>query len=165
MTAGNTYLIRVSGYGGQTGTFVLNVTGGQGTCGGPCIPVPTNPEPGNRATGVPIETLLHWDNPFASCDCPESVNISSTILGTEPEDEEPADMLPNETLTIDRIADTDCYSFGGTGETWSGSSRLRGNVYTFDDTQTLTEIKMILGFTGSANLYYYVPIMSLKRRP
>ncbi|MHC5183162.1 MAG: M4 family metallopeptidase, partial [Planctomycetota bacterium] len=35
MTAGNTYLIRVSGYGGQTGTFVLNVTGGQGTCGSP----------------------------------------------------------------------------------------------------------------------------------
>jgi hypothetical protein len=33
---------------------------------------------------------------------------------------------------------------------------LRGNVYTFDDIQTLSEIRMILGFTGSANLYYYV---------
>jgi len=42
LAAETTYLVRVSGYGGQKGNFVITVTGGQGTCGG--SPPPDNDE-------------------------------------------------------------------------------------------------------------------------
>ena len=49
-----------------------------------------------------------------------------------------------------------CYPFGGDASSWSGADRLRGNTYTVSDNQLLTEIKVELDFTSTAELYFYV---------
>jgi len=41
-----------------------------------------------------------------------------------------------------------CYSFGGTGESFSATNRLRGNVYTVSSNEELSEIKMELNWSG-----------------
>lgn len=48
------------------------------------------------------------------------------------------------------------YYFGGNTDSFSGTDRLRGNVYTVAAAETLTEITVELGVTGTANLYFYV---------
>jgi hypothetical protein len=48
------------------------------------------------------------------------------------------------------------YYFGGNSSSFSGTDRLRGNIYTVTAADTLTEITVELDFTGSANLYFYV---------
>jgi hypothetical protein len=66
LTAGTTYLIRISGFDGDTGDFILQVIGGQGTCGGSCdLPAPpSGPLPPDSATGVdPLHTTeTSWNN-------------------------------------------------------------------------------------------------------
>ncbi|MBI5384185.1 MAG: M36 family metallopeptidase [Verrucomicrobia bacterium] len=49
-----------------------------------------------------------------------------------------------------------CYPLGGTNNTFSGINRLRANIVTVSNTQTLAEIKMELSFTGTLDVYYYV---------
>jgi hypothetical protein len=48
------------------------------------------------------------------------------------------------------------YYFGGNSQSYSGTDRLRGNIYTVTALETLTEITIELDFTGSANIYFYV---------
>ena len=48
------------------------------------------------------------------------------------------------------------YYFGGNTDSYSGTDRLRGNIYTFTAADTLTEITVELDFTGTADLYFYV---------
>lgn len=48
------------------------------------------------------------------------------------------------------------YYFGGNSESFSGTDRLRGNIYTVTEPQTLTEITVELDFAPSANIYFYV---------
>lgn len=48
------------------------------------------------------------------------------------------------------------YYFGGSSESFAGTDRLRGNIYTFTAADTLTEITVELNFNGTANLYFYV---------
>lgn len=50
----------------------------------------------------------------------------------------------------------DCYPFGGNTDSFSGANRGRGNTYTVSAAQELSEIKMELGITGAANIYFYV---------
>jgi hypothetical protein len=52
--------------------------------------------------------------------------------------------------------DLNCFQFGGTSESFSGSDRGRGNTYTVSANQTLTNFSMELGFTGNVDLYFYV---------
>ena len=61
LNAGTTYLIRVSGFAGSTGDFILTVTGGGGTCGCTPPPAPTDPYPGDNYTDVPLDMLLQWN--------------------------------------------------------------------------------------------------------
>lgn len=48
------------------------------------------------------------------------------------------------------------YYFGGNSESFSGTDRLRGNIYTVTAAETLTEITVELAFSGNANIYFYV---------
>lgn len=48
------------------------------------------------------------------------------------------------------------YYFGGNTDAFSGTNRMRGNVYTLTAADTLTEITVELNFSGTANLYFYV---------
>lgn len=48
------------------------------------------------------------------------------------------------------------YYFGGNSESFSGTDRLRGNIYTVTEPQTLTEITVELGFAPGTNIYFYV---------
>jgi hypothetical protein len=50
----------------------------------------------------------------------------------------------------------DCYPFGGSSQSFTGSGRGRGNTYTVSAPEELSEIKQELGFTGAANIYFYV---------
>jgi hypothetical protein len=52
--------------------------------------------------------------------------------------------------------DVDCYEFGGTSQSYSGSGRGRGNTYTVFANETLTDFSSQLDITGNANLYFYV---------
>jgi hypothetical protein len=52
--------------------------------------------------------------------------------------------------------DDDCYTFGGSSQSFSGTNRGRGNTYTVFGNETLTEFSCGLDFTGTANLYFYV---------
>jgi hypothetical protein len=52
--------------------------------------------------------------------------------------------------------DDDCYTFGGSSQSFSGTNRGRGNTYTVFGAETLTEFSCGLDFTGTANLYFYV---------
>ena len=54
------------------------------------------------------------------------------------------------------VGQTRCNVFGGTEFSFVGPDRLRGNVYTVDTSQTLTDFSMELSFNGLANLYFYV---------
>ncbi len=51
---------------------------------------------------------------------------------------------------------TDCYAFGGTSESYSGSGRGRGNTYTVTDAQMLGEFTQWLDISGTATVYFYV---------
>ncbi|UCH51722.1 MAG: trypsin-like peptidase domain-containing protein [Chloroflexota bacterium] len=57
MTGGATYLIRVAGYDGATGDYILTVTSS------PCTlpPEPDSPSPADDANDVPCDTLLSWN--------------------------------------------------------------------------------------------------------
>lgn len=50
----------------------------------------------------------------------------------------------------------DPYYFGGNSSSFSGTNRLRGNIYTLTAADTLTEITVELDFSGTADLYFYV---------
>jgi hypothetical protein len=50
----------------------------------------------------------------------------------------------------------DCYPFGGTEQSFTGTGRGRGNTYTVFANEELSEIKQELGISGAANIYFYV---------
>jgi len=58
------------------------------------------------------------------------------------------------TVATRDIMCADPYYFGGNTTSFSGTNRLRGNIYTVTAADTLTEITVELDFTGSADLYF-----------
>jgi hypothetical protein len=66
--------------------------------------------------------------------------------------------IPHQPATVEArdILCVDPYYFGGNSESFSGTDRMRGNIYTLTAADTLTEITVELDFAGSADLYFYV---------
>jgi hypothetical protein len=54
------------------------------------------------------------------------------------------------------IRDIECYAFGGTGQSYTGEQRGRGNTYTVWEDQLLVEIRQWLDVNGTTTLYWYV---------
>lgn len=73
MTAGQTYLIRVSGYLGATGTFTLRVIGGGGT-----IPTPSSNDNCQQRQGV-FDGTTTFDTTNATTDGPTPAGSCSTL--------------------------------------------------------------------------------------
>ena len=56
----------------------------------------------------------------------------------------------------DPSREVDCYTFGGTEQSFTGADRGRGNTYTVAADEVLVSFSMELGFTGTVDLWFYV---------
>ncbi len=57
---------------------------------------------------------------------------------------------------VPALPEINCYEFGGSSESFSGSDRMRGNTYTVFEDQLLVEIRQYLDVNGTTMLYWYV---------